>query len=87
MNKYKLTEEKIEAGSATLCRTQALRGFGDVKAGDLGGFIEKEENLSHDGDCWVYGNTRVCGSANISDSIRLSGRAIIDSNEDFCYFW
>ncbi|MBB4077294.1 hypothetical protein GGR08_001625, partial [Bartonella fuyuanensis] len=31
---------------------QALKDFDDIKAGDLGGFIEKEVNLSHDGNCW-----------------------------------
>lgn len=30
--------------------------FGDVKEGELGGYLEKEENLDHDGDAWVYGD-------------------------------
>ena len=41
-----------------------------VKVGDLGGLIEKEENLSHDGDCWVYDDARVFGDA------RVSGNAV-----------
>ena len=47
MKKYKLTDEKIEWYGRTLYRIIALISFGDVKEGDLGGFIEKEENLSH----------------------------------------
>lgn len=65
--KYELTDEKIEAFSTTLYRIRALRDIPafDVKAGDLGGFIEKEENLSHDGDAWVYGDARVSGDARV----------------------
>ncbi|WP_375616758.1 hypothetical protein [Bartonella sp. AP58NXGY] len=36
--KYELTDEKIEFdGYLTLYRIRALKDFGDVKAGDLGG--------------------------------------------------
>ena len=37
--------------------------FGDVKSGELGGYIEKEENLAQDGDAWVSGNAQVYGNA------------------------
>ena len=46
-----------------LFRIKALIEFGNVKAGELGGFVEKEENLSHDGNAWVCGNAVVCGNA------------------------
>ena len=71
MKKYQLTEESKQIGEITLHRIQALKSFGDVKEGDLGGWIEKEENLSHDGNAWVYddaegrGNARVCGDAKV----------------------
>ena len=45
--------------SRTLCRIKALKDFGDVKAGDLGGYIEDYKNLSHDGNCWIYDNAKV----------------------------
>lgn len=58
--KYELTSETTTLLNGTvLHRIRALRDFGDVKAGDLGGFIEKESNLSHDGDAWVSGDARV----------------------------
>jgi len=37
-------------------RCVAIRDFGDVKTGDVGGRLETERNLSHHGDCWVSGN-------------------------------
>ena len=41
MKKYEITEEKRDG----LFRIRSLRDFGDVKKGDLGGFIEKEEKI------------------------------------------
>ena len=35
----------------------------NVKAGDIGGYIEKEENLS--GNAWVCGNAKVYGNAEV----------------------
>ena len=53
MKKYELTEETKVIGGKTLFRIRALRSFGGIKAGDLGGFIENERNLSHGGNAWV----------------------------------
>lgn len=40
-----------------LHRIQALRDVReDVRAGDLGGFVQSEENLSQEGQCWIAGN-------------------------------
>ena len=48
MKKFKLTSEFIvDISGVKLFRIKALIEFGNVKAGDLGGYIEKEENLSH----------------------------------------
>lgn len=46
--KYELAKEdtKTFTDGGTIYRIRALKDFGDVKAGDLGGYIEKEENLS-----------------------------------------
>jgi hypothetical protein len=58
MKKYKLTKTKI-IGMRVLKRLEALRDFGDVKKGDLGGWIIDESNLSHEGNCWVYDESTV----------------------------
>lgn len=57
--KYELTSETKTLGSRTLYRIKALCDFGEVKSGDLGGFIEKEDNLSQYGNAWVSGNAKV----------------------------
>lgn len=51
-----------------LFRIKALMTFGDVKAGELGGYLEKEENLDHDGDAWVSGDAWVYGDAWVSQN-------------------
>ena len=69
-----------------LYRIRALRDFGDVKKGDLGGYIEKEENLSHEGNCWVYNHARVFddaivyGDARVCDNAKICEEAHIYNN-------
>jgi hypothetical protein len=41
MNKYKLIKQK----DTHLYRIEALKDFGDVKKGDLGGYVQSEDNL------------------------------------------
>jgi hypothetical protein len=79
--KYELTNESIEHEGVTLYRIRALKDFGRVKKGDLGGFIEKEANLSHYDACWVYNDARVYGkayvyaNADVSDNAQVYGDA------------
>ena len=72
MKKYKMIKkDSIEVGSRTLYRVKALKDFGDVKKGDVGGYIEKESNLSHEGDCWVFENALVCDNAKVFGFARV----------------
>ncbi len=78
MEKYELTEETLQINeNQTLYRIKALRDFGDVKAGDLGGFVESENNLSQDGNCWIYDEAVVYDTARILDSACIFGYACI----------
>ena len=54
--KYELTGLPNKQG---LRRIRALRSFGTVTEGDLGGWIAGERNLSMSGTAWVYGDARV----------------------------
>jgi len=69
-----------------LSRIRALRDFGDVKKGDVGGWIRSESNLSHDGDCWIFDNARVYenahvyGNALIWDAANIYGDAQVSGN-------
>ena len=66
MKKFELTSDFItNIFGIKLFRIRALVEFGSVKVGELGGYIEKEENLSQNGDAWGYGNAWVCGNAKV----------------------
>ena len=63
MKKFELTTNTKMFLGKKLFQIKALINFGDVEAGELGGYIEKEENLDYDGDAWVSGDARVSGNA------------------------
>ena len=79
MKKYEFTGEtkRVELWNrtATLHRIKATVEFGFVKVGELGGWIEKEENLSHEGKAWVWGNAKVCGDAEVCGNAEVWGNA------------
>lgn len=69
---------------------RALKSFDDVKKGDIGGVIESEDNLSHDGNCWIYkgsiaydnvfigGNAKIREGVYLHDSVCIIGDAEIE---------
>ena len=65
MKKYEFTGETKEVYGITLHRIRAIKSFSDVNIGDIGGLIEKEKNLSHEGNAWVYGDAKVYGNAKV----------------------
>ena len=81
MKKFELTAEFVmNVFGKKLFRIKALVAFGDVEKGELGGFIEKEDNLSHSGNAWVYGNALVYGDAWVSGNARVSGNAWVSGD-------
>lgn len=85
MKKYKLGESKAYRNKI-LYRVVAIRDFGDVKAGDVGGWIETERNLCHNGTAWVYNEAIVYGKAQIfrhariAENAKVFGKAYIAGN-------
>lgn len=62
MKKYELTTNTKMVLGRKLFQIRALISFRDVKCGALGGWIEKEENLSQSGNARVSGDARVDGN-------------------------
>lgn len=79
--KYEMTDETKLVEGRTLHRIKALRdfdgGFIKVKAGELGGWIQCEENLSHEGTAWVFDNACVMDSGKIVNSAKVYDTAIV----------
>jgi len=81
MKKYKLRLDlKLELGHVTLYRIEKRSN------GQLGGYIEKESNLSQVGDAWVSGNARVSGDAQVSGDAWVSGNARVSKIDEIVNF-
>ena len=79
--KYEMLEsDTIEVCGHVLHRIKSLIDFGDVKKGDLGGYIEKESNLSQYGTCWVYDSACVMGDATLLENAVVLDNAIVCDN-------
>jgi len=78
VRKYEMIRDAdVRVGEKTVCFIRALVDFGDVKAGDIGGAIEREDNLSHDGDCWVYHSAKVYGFGKVMGNAKIKDNAEI----------
>lgn len=88
--KYRLTDECRTHQGHTLYRIEALEYFCNIKAGDKGGWVEKEQNLSHEGTCWVaddamvYGNAVVYENALVRDDARVCCNARVYGSALVC---
>lgn len=80
--KYKLTKNTKEVYGCTLYQIEALKDFSNVSKGDLGGWIEKESNLSQEGNAWVFGNAWVCGNAWVFGDAEVYGDAWVYGNAE-----
>ena len=83
--KYELLQDdaiKLIDGTV-LYRIKALKDFGDVRKGQLGGYIQKEKNLSHENNAWVYTGAKVYGNAEVYGNAIIFGNAVINNNTDY----
>ena len=84
--KYELTDETKRSFDGTvLHRIRALMDFTisnkeKVNAGDLGGWIENEYNLSQNGNAWVCGEAQVFGSARVYGEALIYGSAEVSGS-------
>ena len=84
MKKFELTSEFVTNIFGTkLFRIKALISFGNVSEGDFGGYIEKEENLDHEGNAWVSGDAEVYGNAWVYGNACVYGNARVSGNKDY----
>ncbi|PWL51357.1 MAG: hypothetical protein DBY38_15055 [Clostridium cadaveris] len=80
MKKYELTSEYIEVFGRKLFRIKALIAFGSIEVGELGGYVETENNLSQSDNAWVSDNAMVYGDAWVSGNAMVYGDAWVYGN-------
>ena len=81
--KYEITDIAHET-YPFLHRIRALRDIGEnVKAGDLGGFVEGEHNLETElsDSAWIFDDAIACGSAYVNQDSSLHNTAIACDHE------
>lgn len=81
---FEFTGETLLHNKVTLNRIRAVVDIpeADVKKGDIGGWIEKEDNLF--GNAWVYDNSKVYGKAKVYDNAKIKdGSEVRDSANVF----
>lgn len=86
MKKFELTTDSIDVNGVKLFRIKSLVDFGYVKAGTIGGYVEREENLSQNGNAWVYGNARVYDNAWVYGDARVYDNADVHGDADYICF-
>ena len=83
VRKYEMTDEKkiyrFEDYYTELRRIRAMRDIPEhgVKKGDMGGWIESEENLSQEGCCWIGDEATVCANAKVEHGAIVRGHAAV----------
>jgi hypothetical protein len=78
MRKYELlTAGAVRLGTRELYLVRALRNFGNVREGEIGGRVESEANLSHEGDAWIGGYAWVYGEGRISGDEVIKGNMVV----------
>ena len=83
MKKYELMkDDNICVSGKTLYRIRALVNFDRVRAGDIGGYVEGEHNLSNAGNAWICGDAQVFENARVSDNALVCDHARIFGNAD-----
>ena len=78
--KYKLTNTTIRYMGRKLYRIKALKDFSDVKKGDLGGWVFSKNNLSQEGDCWIYNNAKCMDNARVCDDSCMYDYSVMRNN-------
>ena len=83
MKKYEILmdeENTIEYEGHILHRIKALKDFEHVEKGDLGGYVENKNNLSQDGNCWIYNDAKAMDNSKIYDNSIICGNSIMCDN-------
>lgn len=75
--KYELTDITVHRHGFVLHQIRALRDFGKVRKGEFGGFIQSEDNLSHEGNCWVAAHSFIFQNAYVSENALIQRGASV----------
>ena len=79
--KYILYDKVGNLWRIMACNTIWMSIYGGgitVWEGELGGWVESEDNLSHDGKCWIYDDAKSIGHAKVKDNALVKHASIVE---------
>ena len=88
--KYEIvTRNSIVHNGKKLYKIRALKDFVNVlgeqiRTGELGGYVQSEDNLSQEGDCWIFGKAKVYDDAKVFDNACVYGTAEVFDKAEIC---
>lgn len=88
--KYEIVrDQSITIYNKNLYRIRSLYDFmagngRSVKKGDLGGYVQSENNLSQSGKCWIFDDAKAFDNAIIRDNSTISDQAESYNNAIIC---
>ena len=78
--KYEITTNIFTIDNRDFFQVKALKDFADVKAGQLGGYVESEKNLSQEGNCWIGRDVVLMDDARVEDNATILGDSAVRNN-------
>ena len=89
VHKFKscISSEEESSVEIKLYRIQALKTFTKsggynpiIHVGELGGYVETEDNLSQEGNCWIFGDAKVKDGGKVIDDAIIFDKAMVSNN-------
>ena len=89
VHKFKscISSEEESVVEIKLYRIQALKTFTKsggynpiIHVGELGGYVETEDNLSQEGNCWIFGDAKVKDGGKVIDDAIIFDKAMVSNN-------
>lgn len=81
------SEEESSVVEIKLYRIQALKTFTKsggynpiIHVGELGGYVETEDNLSQEGNCWIFGDAKVKDGGKVIDDAIIFDKVMVSNN-------
>lgn len=81
-DKYIIIDDLIEESIFIAYRIVSIKRFGDVKIGEVGGYITSSKCLSDTDESWVGPNVKVFASAVVNDSVITGNVSLYNSTVD-----
>lgn len=88
LTQYKRDRKVLEDGTV-LYRIQAVRTFGNphvgtVFEGQLGGWVDREQSLSHEGSCWIGHEAVVALGSTVQENSAVINNAMVINGSHIC---